>query len=93
MFQRAVYLVVITLISAGSAHGAELVVMGTNTTAVPGAKVYTVGVQVSQADVAAAIAPLGNPGAVLGVQGVDFVGDVLNGASTNPSQLQAIQSG
>jgi hypothetical protein len=66
--------------------------MGTNTTAVPGAKVYTVGVQVSQADVAAAIAPLGNSGIPLLVQGVDFIGNVINGASTNPSQLQTIQT-
>ncbi|HEY1600579.1 MAG TPA: PEP-CTERM sorting domain-containing protein [Pirellulales bacterium] len=87
---RTVLFVIVILISASNLQAVELVVMATNTTAVPGAKVYTVGVQVTQADLAAQ-----SGGVPLGLQELAFVGPILNSKQTtayDPTQLQTIQS-
>ena len=80
-------------------QGAELVVMATNTTSVPGDKVYTIGVQVSQADIdadiAAAIANGTSANVPLGIQQLAFQGNVVNLDQTtpyDPTEIQDIQS-
>jgi PEP-CTERM motif len=88
MIIRAVFLIVIILITTSNLQAVELVVMATNTTAVPGAKVYTVGVQVTQADLETAEGSMA-------LQELAFVGPILNSTQTtayNPTQLQTIQS-
>ena len=68
---RAILAAAVVLAMATSAQAISLVVMATNTTAVPGEKVFTIGVKVTAADVAAA-GP--NSNAVLVVQNVTFTG-------------------
>ena len=65
--------------------------MSTDSTTVPGAKVYTVGVQVTQADVAAAF-NFGPSLERLAVQEIDFVGNILNSQQTNPFNYRSLQS-
>jgi PEP-CTERM motif len=92
MIRRAPFLMLV-FFAAGNLQAADLVVMATNTTAVPGDKVYTVGVQVTQAEVDAVAAQFGN--VVLGIQELAFQGNVANLQQTtpyNPTQLQNIQS-
>lgn len=79
------------LVFCSVAPAAELVVMNTDSKTVPGAKVYTVGVQVTQADVAASIADF-HPNVVLGVQEVDFIGNILNSQQTTPFNYRSLQS-
>ena len=93
---------VVLLVLRTDAPAAELVVMNTDSTTVPGAKVYTVGVQVTQADVTAAINEINpengkpwGPNVPLYVSEVDFLGNILNSQQTtafNYRSLQSIQS-
>ena len=92
MILRAVCLSVAILVTSTSVRAIELVVMATNTTAVPGVKVYTVGVQVTQADLDAVG---GADESSMALQELAFVGPILNSKQTtayNPTQLQSIQS-
>lgn len=72
---------------ATSAQAVQLVVMATNTTALPGEKVYTIGVQVTTADLSAP--GVGNS-PVLFIQNIAFQG---NGVGTNPGANPGQQSG
>jgi hypothetical protein len=68
--------IVAALAMAAPAQAISLVVMATNTTAIPGEKVFTVGIQISSVDVAGAGA-----GATLLVQNLTFAS-----GSTGPTQ-------
>ena len=68
---------VILIAISSTAHGAQLTVMAVNTTAVPGAKVFTIGIKVTSADVTRTIGALGAPpstGIPLLIQNIEFVG-------------------
>ena len=77
---------------ANTADAISLVVMATNTTAILGDSVYTVGVHVTAADVAA-----GGANPVLFVQNVTFTGGaagpVHSTGSGNKPDVQSVQSG
>ncbi len=88
---RAIIIALLFSVLGTTTRAAELVVMATNTTAVPGAKVFTIGVQVTQADVAAAELK-GPPNIPLLVQGVDLSGNILNSQQTNPFNLTELQT-
>ena len=60
---------IVVLSRVTSAKAVSLVIMAVNTTALPGDKVYDVGIQVTAADVAA-----GGPNPVLLVQNLTFTG-------------------
>ena len=99
MFSRSVLIVVFVLAILFRAHvqGAELVVMNTDTTTVPGAKVYTVGVQVTQADVTSAIAASIPRGAFyanvpLYFQDLQFTGNIMNSSQTTDFNYRSLQS-
>ncbi|HEY4308704.1 MAG TPA: PEP-CTERM sorting domain-containing protein [Pirellulales bacterium] len=95
MFYRGIFSLALFLLAASSqstAHAIELVVMNTDAATVPGAKVYTVGVEVTQADVSAALATKSGGDTPLLVQEVDFVGNVLNSQQTTPFNYQSLQT-
>ena len=90
---RAILAAAVVLAMATSAQAISLVVMATNTTAIPGEKVFTIGVKVTAADVAAA-GP--NSNAVLVVQNVTFTGGATgpihaSGAGNQPD-VSGVQS-
>ncbi|HEY1601405.1 MAG TPA: choice-of-anchor tandem repeat GloVer-containing protein [Pirellulales bacterium] len=79
--------VVIALTVADSSQAAKLVVMATNTTALAGAKVFTIGVQVTAADVSA------GSDVQLFVQGLTFEGGGGGPLKrTSASDIQTVQS-
>jgi hypothetical protein len=93
---RAFFAAAVLLAMATSAQAVQLVVMATNTTAIPGDKVYTIGVQVTSADLAA---PGVGSNPVLFVQHLSFPStSVTNGlviqaaGANNKSDLQSVQS-
>lgn len=81
----------VVLAMATSAHAIQLVVMSVNTTAIPGDKVFTIGVKVSQADVAAGGS---SPGIV--VQNVTFTGSATGpihaAGANNKADVQSVQA-
>ena len=86
----------VVLAMATSARAISLVVMATNATAIPGEKVFTVGVRVTAADVAAGFSNSGPGGEVLGLQYVTFTGGAsgpihASGAANQPD-IQSVQS-
>lgn len=83
----------IVLLTTTTANAVSLVVMSVDTTSVPGEKVFTVGVQVTQADLAAP--GVGNYPPLL-VQSLTFTGGA-NGpfhqsGATNEPNIQAVQT-
>jgi hypothetical protein len=92
---RAFLAAAVVLTMATSAQAISLVVMATNSTAVAGAKVYTIGIQVTAADVAA-----GGSNPVLFAQNVTFTGSAtgpIHAATTktpnaNQPDVQGVQS-
>lgn len=95
MRSRLYLLAAVGLLFASQAQAVELVVMATNTTAVPGDKVYTIGVQVTQAEVDLAATGPASSNVVLGLQELAFQGGVANLKQTtpyNPTQIQGIQA-
>lgn len=93
---RAFFAAAVVLAMATSAQAVSLVVMATNTTAVAGAHVYTIGVRVTSADLAA---PGVGSNPVLFVQHLSFpstsvsTGLVIQAAGTNNKpDLQTVQS-
>jgi hypothetical protein len=88
---RQTCLMALVIASFGTvSRGAELVVMATNTSAVPGAKVYTIGAQITQDEVLK-----GGANPALYIQELFLGTNVLNSSQTNaynPKQLQTIQA-
>src|SRR5579863_3205632 len=82
------------LAMATSAQAVQLVVMGVNTTAISGAKVFTIGVTIAQSDLTA---PGTGPDPVLFVQNVTAIGDGTNPiqgspATANKADIQSVQT-
>ena len=80
----------VVLAMTTSAQAVDLVVMSVNTTAIAGDKVFTIGVQVSQADVAA-----GGTNPSLSVQDITFsggsTGPIQAAGSNNKQDVQVVQ--
>jgi hypothetical protein len=85
----------ISAVSATHTKALQLVVMATNTTAIPGAKVYTIGVNVTDSDVQLGASGVYNDD--LELLGITFTGDGTNprqaSGPSNRNDLQSIQSG
>ena len=96
IFSRAVVLgqiAAVVLMTATTANAISLVVMSVDTASVPGEKVFTIGVQVTQADLAAPGVGNNPP---LAVQNLTFIGGA-NGpfhqsGATNEPNIQALQT-
>ncbi len=86
------------LATVNNAEAAKLVVMATDATSVPGAKVFTVAVEITKADVAqgGGLDSLGKDVQLL-VQNITFEGGpdgpIQQAGGANRSELQSIQSG
>jgi hypothetical protein len=78
---------------ATSAQAVQLVVISVNTTAIPGDKVFTIGVKIAQSDVTAPGAGTNPP---LFVQGITFNGDGTNpiqqAGAANKVDIQSVQT-
>jgi len=91
---RALLAAAVVLAMVTSAQAVQLVVMSVNTTAVAGAKVFTIGVKVSQSDVTAPGAGNNPP---LFAQGITFTGTGTNPIQATPTaankqDVQSIQT-